>query len=137
MRGSALEISEPKEAGRTMRVNCTRHAVGNLEMKLGDGVFCGRIDSETPKVAHSTDRHTGVEGGVADVTNGRRLDHVPYSEALDGLVLGDAARAVGAAHGVNVAAVLLVAAAGSSLLGLQGIYQHPCVVVVECDGVVP
>lgn len=48
-------------------------------------------------------------GGIR--TNGGGLDHVADGEALDGLVLGRAARAVAAADGLGVAAALLVAAA--------------------------
>ena len=44
-------------------------------------------------------------------TNGSRLDHVADGEALDGLVLGRASRAVAAADGLDVAAALLVAPA--------------------------
>ena len=48
------------------------------------------------------------EGGR--LTSRGRLDHVADGEALDGLVLGRAPRAVGAADGLDVAAALLVAA---------------------------
>lgn len=48
-------------------------------------------------------------------TDGSRLDHVADGEALDGLVLGDAAGAVGAAHRLGVAAAVLVAAAKKSI----------------------
>lgn len=44
-------------------------------------------------------------------TDSSRLDHVADGESLDRLVLGDAASAVGAAHGIDVAAAVLVAAA--------------------------
>lgn len=44
-------------------------------------------------------------------TDGSRLDHVANGEALDGLVLGSAASAVGAAHGLDVAAAILVTTA--------------------------
>lgn len=44
-------------------------------------------------------------------TDSSRLDHVADSESLDRLVLRGAASAVGAAHGLNVAAAVLVAAA--------------------------
>jgi hypothetical protein len=65
-----------------------------------------------------SDRRTRVDGGLRDVTNSSRLDHVSDSEALDGLVLADASRAVGAADEVNVATAVLVTATGASLLGL-------------------
>lgn len=44
-------------------------------------------------------------------TDGSRLNHVADGEPLDSLVLGDAASAVGAAHGLDVAAAVLVTAA--------------------------
>lgn len=44
-------------------------------------------------------------------TDGSGLNHVADSESLDGLVLGDAASAVGAAHGLGVAAAVLVTTA--------------------------
>lgn len=44
-------------------------------------------------------------------TDSSGLDHVADGESLDSLVLGDAASAVGAAHGLDVAAAVLVAAA--------------------------
>lgn len=44
-------------------------------------------------------------------TDGSGLNHVADGESLDGLVLGGAARAVGAAHGLDVAAAVLVATA--------------------------
>ncbi len=50
-----------------------------------------------------------------DVTLGGGIDHVALLEALDGLVLGDDAAAVGAADGVGVALVLLVSSVVSSL----------------------
>lgn len=49
-------------------------------------------------------------------TDGSRLDHVADGEALDGLVLGGAASAVGAAHGLDVAAAILVTTAEEILL---------------------
>lgn len=64
-------------------------AVLQLEVHLGDGIV-------------------GEDGGVRDITDGSGLNHVADSESLDGLVLGDAASAVGAAHGLGVAAAVLV-----------------------------
>ncbi len=52
---------------------------------------------------------TVVYGGVGDVSNGGRLDDVANDEFLDGLVLGGATTAVGAADRTDVAASLLVA----------------------------
>lgn len=65
------------------------------------------------------DMRTLVDGCLVEVTDGCGLDHVADSEALDGLVLGDGARAVGAAHELGVAAAVLVAAVVATLLGLQ------------------
>lgn len=44
-------------------------------------------------------------------TDGSGLNHVADSESLDRLILGDAAGAVGAAHGLDVAAAVLVTTA--------------------------
>jgi hypothetical protein len=52
-----------------------------------------------------------TEGSERKHTNSSRLDHVANGETLDGLVLGGASAAVGAADGLGVAAALLVAAA--------------------------
>ena len=62
---------------------------------------------------------TRVDGSLADITNGGALHHVPHGESLDRLVLSNTARAVRAADEVNVATALLVAAIGSSFLGLE------------------
>ena len=62
---------------------------------------------------------TLVYASLADITNRRCLDHVTDGETLDGLILRDASRAVGAADEVDVAAAVLVAAVVSSLLGLH------------------
>ena len=66
-----------------------------------------------------TVQRTTVVAGVADITDGRALDHVTDGETLDGLILRDASRAVRAADEVDVAAAVLVAAVVSSLLGLH------------------
>jgi hypothetical protein len=60
---------------------------------------------------HFRDGVVGENGGVRDITDGSRLNHVADSESLDRLVLGDAAGAVGAAHGLDVAAAVLVTTA--------------------------
>jgi hypothetical protein len=61
---------------------------------------------------------TRVNTSFADIPNGSTLNHVPHCETLDGLVLSNAARAVGATHEGDMATSLLVAAAISSFLGL-------------------
>lgn len=48
---------------------------------------------------------------IVERTDGSGLDHVADGESLDGLVLGSAASAVGAAHGLDVAAAVLVTTA--------------------------
>ena len=60
-------------------VHGARDAVFNLEVQLGDDVDI-------------------VDGSVLQVTLGGGLDHVAHHKALHGLVLGNAARAVRAAH---------------------------------------
>lgn len=62
---------------------------------------------------------TRVDRRLGDVADGSALNHVPYGEALDGLVLRNAARAVRAANESDVATSLLVTAAISSLFRLQ------------------
>lgn len=52
------------------------------------------------------------------LTDSGRLDHVADGESLDCLILGRAARAVAASDGLDVAAALLVAAAGILLVNL-------------------
>jgi len=72
-------------------------AVLELEVHLGHGVF-------------------GEDGGIRDITDGSRLDHVPYRKSLDCLVFRCAARAVGATDWLDMATTLLVATVGSPLL---------------------
>lgn len=70
-------------------------------------------------------------------TDGSGLDHVADGEALDGLVLGGAAGAVGAAHRLDVAAAILVATAIESIsyrapeVQIDEI-QSPIVLVRQC-----
>jgi hypothetical protein len=56
-----------------------------------------------------------VGGGPGSRTDGSRLNHVADGEPLDSLVLGSATGAVGAAHGLDVAAAVLVATAKESI----------------------
>lgn len=59
-------------------------------------------------------------------TDGGGLDHVADGEALDGLVLRGASRAVAASDGLDVAAALLVAAVVLSLLDHDdGVLYYP------------
>ena len=52
-------------------------------------------------------------------TDGSRLNHVADGEPLNGLVLGNAAGTVGAAHRVDVAAAILVTTAKESYQSLD------------------
>lgn len=63
----------------------------------------------------------GCEQVQGSHTDGSRLNHVADGEPLDGLVLGDAAGAVGAAHRLDVAAAVLVAAARNQSAPSPGI----------------
>lgn len=86
-------------------MNGARDTVLQLEVHLGDGVL-------------------GEDGSVRDITDGSRLDHVADGEALDGLILGRASRAVAAADGLGVAAALLVATAVKRKKTLVGRFFH-------------
>jgi len=72
-----------------------------------------------PRVIRHSKNLTWEDASFADIPDGRALDHVPHSEALDGLVFGDTARAIRATNKGDVATALLVAAAISSFLGLS------------------
>ena len=50
---------------------------------------------------------TFVDGGLGNIADGGLLDHVANQEALDGLVLGDAARAVGASQELDMSSSVL------------------------------
>jgi len=59
-----------------------------------------------------------VDRCLGNITHSCGLDHIAHGEALDGLVLRDATRAVRASNEPYVAASMLVTAAVSSLLSL-------------------
>ena len=101
-----------------MGVDGAGDAVSNFDVQLGDRVFCYRIPISLRRRQGKGVRRTRVHGSIADITDGSALDHVADGEALDRLVLRDAARAVRAAHKSYVATATLVTAAISSLLGL-------------------
>jgi hypothetical protein len=67
---------------------------------------------------HNSARRIGGSCSFAVRTDGSGLNHVADGESLDGLVLGSAAGAVGAAHGLDVAAAVLVATAVKLLVYL-------------------
>lgn len=87
----------PRTHTNNLSVNGAGDAVLELQVHLGDGVL-------------------GEDGGIRNVTDGCRLDHVPDCESLDSLVLGSAPRAVGASDGLDVATALLVTSVGRALL---------------------
>lgn len=66
---------------------------------------------------------TVVAGSIRDITNGSSLDDVSDHKLLDGLILWDAAGAVGATHGLDVAAVVLAASSITPLLSLK-VYRN-------------
>jgi len=79
-------------------VDCAGHAVVELRVELGQHV---RVP----------------DAGLRDVTDGGGLHNVADDELLDSLILGHAAGAVGATHGLHMAAVVLVASSITALLG--------------------
>lgn len=105
-----------------MRVDGARDAVCDFDVELGDHVLYSKRDSSRSGDSlkqKEHNKHTRVDGSLADITNSGRLDHVPDGEPLDGLVLSHSPRAVRAADEDNMATSLLVTAAGTSLLGLH------------------
>lgn len=62
---------------------------------------------------------TVVAGSIRNITNGSGFDDVPDHELLDRLILRDAAGAIGATHGLDVAAVVLAASSITPLLSLK------------------
>lgn len=66
----------------------------------------GKPQPRAPPSAHPA-ALTVEDAGLRDVPDGCGLHDVPDDELLDGFVLGDAAGAVGAADGLDVAAALL------------------------------
>lgn len=111
-----------------LAVDGARDTVLQLKVHLGDGVvgedrsvrditwFVSKdVQFERAKRARPNRSAQRAKRGLkarTKRTNSSRLDHVADGESLDGLVLGRAARAVAAADGLDVAAALLVAAAG-------------------------
>jgi len=78
-------------------VDGARYAVHDLDVQLGHGVFCDGNLSKHRRAAEgqaTEKRRTLVDGSLRDITDRRTLDHVAHLEALDGLVLCDAAVAV-------------------------------------------
>jgi hypothetical protein len=86
-----------------------------LEVHFGDSVFGENRSIRDVTYPWSVSQQADVFQ-LAKLTNGRRLNHVTDCKALDCLVLGRATTAVGASDGVDVAAALLVATVGLSLL---------------------
>ena len=75
-----------------MCVDGTRDTVYDLDVELWESVL-------------------GVDGSIRDVTDGSSLYDVSDGESLDGLVLGNSSRAVGASHKGDVASAVLVSTA--------------------------
>lgn len=82
----------------------TGHTVVDLDVQLGQSILL-------------------VDGGLRDISDGSRLNHVSDAESLDSLVLGDHSAAVGASNRGNVASALLVSSVGSSLLRHVGVVE--------------
>lgn len=74
-------------------MNGARDTVNHLDVELGQSVLL-------------------VHGSLGQITDSSGLNNVADSESLDGLVLGDGTRAVGASHECYVASAGLVAAIG-------------------------
>lgn len=81
----------------TMSVDGARYAVHDLDVQLGHSVFCGGNSSKHRRVTEGREtekRRTLVDRSLRDITDRCTLDHVADLEALDGLVLCDAAVAI-------------------------------------------
>lgn len=85
-----------------MGVDGARDAVRGLDVELGQGILL-------------------VNRGIGQIADSRSLDHVANDEAVNGLVLGDAAGAVKAANWVNVASSLLSTSVVAALYSLQNL----------------
>lgn len=62
--------------------------------------------------------HTDVHTGLANITDGGALHHVPHGESFDGLIFGHTTRAVRATDWVDMTTSLLVTTIISSLFRL-------------------
>jgi hypothetical protein len=90
-------------------------AVLELQVHLWDGVFWvdgGLGDITYPDVSI----HLSLVLQRGKRTDSGRLDHVPYGESLDCLVLWSASRAVGATDRVDVTTTFLVASATAGII---------------------
>jgi hypothetical protein len=95
--GSAVAAAFTGANTNDLSVDGAGDAVLELQVHLGDGVFW-------------------IDRGLGDITDSGRLDHVPYGESLDCLVLWSASRAVGATDRVDVTTTLLVASATAGII---------------------
>ena len=102
---------------RTFRVNGAGDTVRDFDIHLRKRILCQRESIFDP--IHKRIGLTLVDRSFRDITDGSRLYHVPDSEALDRLVLGDTSRAVRATDKAGVAAAMLVATIIPPLLSLQ------------------
>ena len=115
-RGRSCHTPREDNVPDDLAVDGARDTVLQLQVHLGYGVLRedGSIRDITYRVVSWLYPATEAEREreSAERTDGSRLNHVADGEALDRLVLGRASRAVAAADGLDVAAALLVAAAG-------------------------
>lgn len=78
-------------------VDCAGHAVMELRVEFG--------------------QHIGVpDAGLADIAHSSRLNNVADNKLLDRLILGHTTGTVGAAHGLHMAAIVLVTSTITALL---------------------
>ena len=97
-------------------MNGARHTIGDFEIQLWHNVIF-RAESEGDPQYRSW-MHTSVYAGLADITDGSALYHVPHGESLDGLIFRYTTRTVRAANWVDMAAPILVATIVSSFFRL-------------------
>jgi len=76
----------------------------------------GAGDAVLELQVHLWDAVFGEDGGIRDVTDSGRLDHVTDGESLDGLVFWCASRAIAASDGLDVSPSGLVTSVARSLL---------------------
>eukprot|EP01085_Mycamoeba_gemmipara_P001415 Mycagemm_TRINITY_DN3308_c0_g1::TRINITY_DN3308_c0_g1_i1::g.1415::m.1415 type:complete len:155 gc:universal TRINITY_DN3308_c0_g1_i1:484-20(-) len=105
VRGVAVAAGLARAHAHDVAVNSARNAVLHLDVHLGEAVLI---------------IHAGDSASLEDITERCLLDNVAHHEALDGLILGDAATAVRATNGLGVTATVLGTAIIPSLLGHAG-----------------
>ena len=120
-RGDMSETIKGPNTGKllTMRVNCTRNTVRNLQVELGESILCTEAVNQSGPSKPRPALLTLIYGGRTNIRDGSRFHHVPHGEALDGLILGHASSAVRAADKLNVTTSVLVAPSISSFRSLS------------------